>query len=375
MNAGDLQETFRSSFFGHRSDAGRWQRRGLAVLMTTACLAAAILFAPKFAQQQASAQATSSAQAFYQGKVVTVIVPYGAAGGYEYWAAALKPYLEKELGASRIDIVNRPGGGGLVGEDYLYAAKPDGLTIGEVNGGGSIFDQIVDKPGVSFDMTKFAWIGSPNIETPLTAARSGSPYKSFADLWALRGGTKKVIVLSAGYGGTDYVGGVLPLETFAIPYQVLLAYQGSSAAKAGLLRGDGDIANYGYSVFRPLIETHNVVPLFITTPEPSQLLPGTPTVIQLAQQYKLPQSSIDTLEVFAHTMTMGKDFAAPPAIPADRVAFLREAFRKATEDPGFLAAAKKAGRVGGYTSPETLQQTITNVIKDKDKFTPFLKQS
>jgi tripartite-type tricarboxylate transporter receptor subunit TctC len=369
MKARDFHNALRCSLFGAAL------RHRPAALLTTLCLAAALLIAPKVMQHGARAQSSQSAQAFYQSKVMTVIVPYGAAGGYEYWAAALKPYLEKALGASRIDIVNRPGGGGLVGEDYLYSAKPDGLTIGEVNGGGSIFDQIVDKPGVNFDMTKFSWIGSPNVETPLTAARSGSAYKSFGDLWKLRGGAKKVVVLSAGYGGQDYVGAILPLSTFGIPYQVLLAYQGSSAAKAGLLRGDGDIANYGYSVFRPLIQTHSVVPLLLTTPKPSPLLPGIPTVIQMAQQYKLPQSSIDTLEVFVHTMSMGKDFAAPPGVPADRLAFLRDAFQKATKDPGFLAAVKKAGRVAGYTSPDDLLRTIKNVIKDKDKFTPFLKQS
>lgn len=375
----DLRKSGRS-FLSAR--ARRPRRQALAALVTTAGLAVAMLLAPKLAERQASAQAMGpavgpamgSAEAFYKGKIVTVIVPYGAAGGYEYWVAALKPFLEKTLGVSRIDIVNRPGGGGLVGEDFLYAAKPDGLTLGEVNGGGTIFDQIVGKPGVSLDMTKFAWIGSPNIETPLTAARSGSAYKSFADLWKLRGRTQKVVVLSAGYGGTDYVGAVLPLATLGIPYQVLLAYQGSSAAKAGLLRGDGDIANYGYSVFRPLLQTKSVVPLFLTTPQPSALLPGVPTVMQLAQQYKLPASSVETLDVFVHTMTMGKDWAAPPGTPADRLAFLRAAFRKAVENPAFLAVAKKAGRVGGYKSPEELEQTIENVIKNKDKFTPFLKQ-
>jgi hypothetical protein len=117
------------------------------------------------------------------------------------------------------------------------------------------------------------------------------------------------------------------------------------------------------------------VPLFLTTPQPSPLLPGIPTVMKLAQQYKLSASSVDTLDVFVHTMTMGKDWAAPPGTPADRLAFLRAAFRKATEDPGFLAVAKKAGRVGGYTSPNELEQTILNVIKNKDNFTPFLKQS
>jgi putative tricarboxylic transport membrane protein len=344
---------------------------GASSFLLNASLVAALAITP----QTARAQSSQSAKAFYQDKVLTVIVPYGAAGGYEYWAAAVRPFLQKQLGVSRIDIVNRPGGGGLVGEDYLYAAKPDGLTIGEVNGGGTIFDQIVHKPGVNLDMTKFGWIGIPNVETYLTAARSGSPYKSFADLWKLRGGTKKVVVLSAGYGGSDYVGAVLPLETFKIPYTVLLAYRGSSAAKAGLLRGDGDMASYGYSVFRPLIATHSVVPLFLNTPESSPLLPGIPTVIQLAQEHKLPQSSVNTLEILVHTMALGKDWAAPPGVPADRLALLRTAFRKAVEDPGFAAAVKKVHRVAGYNSAEEIEQTIGNVIKHQDAFIPFLKKS
>jgi tripartite-type tricarboxylate transporter receptor subunit TctC len=370
----DLQEDLRSSLFGAGfGAASRW--KGLAALMTTACLAAALLIAPKVMQQAARAQSAQSAQAFYKGKVLTVIVPYGAAGGYEYWAAALKPYLEKALGVSRIDIVNRPGGGGLVGQDHLYAAKPDGLTIGEVNGGGSIFDQIVNKPGVNFDLTKFDWIGAPNVEDPLTAARSDSPYKNFADLWKLRGGANKVAVLSAGYGGSDYIGATLPLAEFGIPYKVLLAYQGSTAVKAGLLRGDGDIANYAYSTFLPLIKAHNVAPLFLTAPTPSPELPGLPTVLQLAQQYKLPASSVDTLNLFTRAASIGKDWAAPPGVPADRLALLRSAFQKAVENPALVATAKKAGRIAGYISAATLQQTFENIIKNKDKFTPFLKQA
>src|SRR5487761_1881083 len=165
------------------------------------------------------------------------LLPFGAAGGYEYWAVALRPFLQKQLGVSQIDIVNRPGGGSVVGDDYLCAAKPDGLTIGEVDGGAIIFDQIMQKPGVSLDMTKFSWLGSPNVETFLSAARSDSAYKSFAQLWKLRGGKKQVVVLSPGYGSTSYIADVVPLQTFKIPYTVLLAYRGSSATKAGLLRG------------------------------------------------------------------------------------------------------------------------------------------
>lgn len=344
---------------------------GLASL----ALSGALLLGPThFLLQRAHAATPQSAAAFYKGKVLTIIIPYGAAGGYEYWAAALKPYFEKTLGVTRIDLVNKTGGGGIVGANYLYLAKPDGLTLGEVNGTGSIFAQIIKKPGVSFDMTKYEWIGSPNIETTVTVARSGSPYKSFADLWKLRGGKKKVVGLSAGYGGNDYVGTAVPLATFGIPYQMLLAYQGSSAAKAGLLRGDGDVATYGYSVFRPLIKSHNVVPLYIAGAKPFPTLSGLSTILQLAKQYKLPPAKLDMISAFARAVNMGKDLAAPPNVPADRLAYLRTAFRAAVESQGFLAATKKAHRIAGYTSPADLKETIADVIKNQAKFMPFLKR-
>ncbi|HUZ67296.1 MAG TPA: hypothetical protein VMU56_06495, partial [Beijerinckiaceae bacterium] len=99
-------------------------------VMTSSCLSGALLLALlNWAPRQANAAPGQSAQAFYKGKIITVIIPYGAAGGYEYWAAALKPYFEKALGVSRIDLVNKTGGGGLIGANDLYQAKPDGLTI------------------------------------------------------------------------------------------------------------------------------------------------------------------------------------------------------------------------------------------------------
>lgn len=374
-NAWQRQKLRRLSSSGERSGVGPRHRKGLASVLASTCLVGTILAGLLiFMPRQANAESAPSGQAFYQGKTVTVIIPYGAAGGYEYWAAALKPYLEKTLGVSRIDLVNKTGGGGLVGANYLYQAKPDGLTIGEINGTGGIFAQIIKKPGAYFDMTKYDWIGSPNVETTVTVARAGDAYKSFSDLWKLRGGTHKVVGLSAGYGGNDYVGTAVPLSTFGIPYQMLLAYQGSSAAKAGLLRGDGDISTYGYSAFRPLIESHSVVPLYIAGTQPFSLLPGTPTIVQLAQQYKLPPSQADTVDTMARAINMGKDWAAPPGVPADRLAFLRAAFRAATENPGFLDAVKKAGRAGGYGSPATIEQTIASVIKNETKFTPFLKR-
>lgn len=361
---------------GNQSSAGPCRDYKIhSAVPTLSCFVSTILLSLLiWTPRQANAEMTQSARAFFKGKIVTVIIPYGAAGGYEYWAAALKPYLEKTLGVARIDLVNKAGGGGLVGANYLYQAKPDGLTIGEVNGSGAIFAQIIHKPAVNFDMTKFDWIGTPNVETTVTVARAGSPYKSFSNLWKLHGGTHKVVGLSAGYGGSNYVGTAVPLATFGIPYQMLLAYQGSSATKAGLLRGDGDVVTQGYSVFRPLIQSHSVVPLCIEGGKPFPLLPGIPTIVQLAKQYKLSQSKVDMINTFVGAVNMGKDWTAPPGVPDARLAFLRTAFRDAVQNKGFLSVTKKAGRLAGYSPPTEIERVVAGVIKKKAEFTPFLKR-
>jgi hypothetical protein len=47
------------------------------------------------------------------------------------------------------------------------------------------------------------------------------------------------------------------------------------------------------------------------------------------------------LELIFATQEMGRPFAAPPGVPADRVAVLRKAFDAVLKDPALLADAKK----------------------------------
>jgi hypothetical protein len=52
----------------------------------------------------------------------------------------------------------------MVAASYVYnVAKPDGLTVAVVNA-ALYFDQIMKRPEVKFDWSKYSWIGST---TPL----------------------------------------------------------------------------------------------------------------------------------------------------------------------------------------------------------------
>ena len=63
----------------------------------------------------------------------------------------------------------------------------------------------------------------------------------------------------------------------------------------------------------------------------------TPTIL-LADQER-PRPAI--VELLLSRLSLGRPFLAPPGIPADRVAMLRDAFRKAATDPDLLEEAAR----------------------------------
>src|ERR1043166_6126645 len=105
----------------------------------------------------APAWAAASADMF-KGKTITYIVATSPGGGYDTYGRLIARYMQKYLPGSRIVVKNVPGAGNIIGANTIYAAKSDGLTIGMFNT-GLIYDQLVGRKGVMFDLRKFTWIG------------------------------------------------------------------------------------------------------------------------------------------------------------------------------------------------------------------------
>jgi tripartite-type tricarboxylate transporter receptor subunit TctC len=57
-------------------------------------------------------------------------------------------------------------------------------------------------------------------------------------------------------------------------------------------------------------------------------------------EYKTPASTRALVMAILASGDLGRPFITPPAIPAERLKILREAFRKTMADPGFLADVK-----------------------------------
>ena len=120
------------------------------------------------------------AAAAYPTKPVTIIVPWSPGGGTDRTARALAVVLEKEF-RYPVGVVNRTGGGGVVGHMATATAEPDGHTLGMI----------------TIEITMMSWLGLTHLTfadyKPIAllinnragiTVRADAPWKSYRDLVA-----------------------------------------------------------------------------------------------------------------------------------------------------------------------------------------------
>lgn len=335
--------------------------RAAAALTATAALATAC------GGSGGSSASGSDASSFYKGKTLSVVVPYGPGGGYDQWARVLSPYFKKYLGVAEVKVVNAPGGGGLIGTSQIYTAKPDGLTIGDTNAGGDVFDQMDGATGYNVDVTKFQWIGRPDNDPHVIATRDAD-HLTFDDLVNKN---QPIKALATGKGSSDYNSAVIVYNAFKVPFQMVAAFSGSSDEKAAFMSGEGATASLSSSDIAAL--AGKASPIVVVSSKKFSKLPNVPTVIDEAKKHNLPASTVKALTGLSDVMDLGHAFFAPNGVPADRVSALRSAFQKAMQDKGLLAAAQKAGLYPGYESGPDLATATKTALAQKSLFTGLLK--
>jgi tripartite-type tricarboxylate transporter receptor subunit TctC len=88
-------------------------------------------------------------------------------------------------------------------------------------------------------------------------------------------------------------------------------------------------------------------------------LPDVPVVTDLARN----DTERQALDLILVNSTMGRPYAAPPKVPAERVQALRRAFDATMKDPGFLADSEKQDLEVLPMSGEDLQALVANMFK------------
>lgn len=276
---------------------------------------------------------------FYKDKKLNIYVGYSAGGGYDVYARILARHINKHMaGAPTTVVQNMPGAGSVRLANWLNSAAPkDGTVIGTF-GRGVAFDQLLNTQGTQFDATKASWIGSMNDEVSVCLAWHTSGIKTFEDVL----NRELVVGGTGGAADTDQFPRVLN-GVFGTKFKVVVGYPGGNDVNLAMERGEV-AGRCGWS-WSSLMSTQpgwfkdkkvNILVQLSLSKHPE--LPDAPLVTDLA---RTPEQKAMLRLVFARQV-MGRPFAGPPGIPADRLAALRKAFMDTQKDAAFLEEAKKA---------------------------------
>ena len=89
----------------------------------------------------------------YPNRAVDIVVPFAPGGGADNFFRAVRGGLAKEFNVPT-NIVNRAGGGGVVGASFVANARPDGYTLAGLELLTHLVAKIISPKTVSYDAIK-----------------------------------------------------------------------------------------------------------------------------------------------------------------------------------------------------------------------------
>ena len=306
----------------------------------------------------------------YEGKTVTIVVGFKAGGGYDRTARILARHLPKHIpGKPNVIVQNMPGANSITAANHVYAvAKPDGLTIGTFNR-NLVLAQLTNVPGVKFDMTKFAWIGSAASETTVLAIRSDLQFNSFDEL---RKSGKTVVIGATGPGANTYDFPLLLKEFLGVNFKIVSGYSSSADIMLAIERKEVDARAGSYSSLRTFIDRKLVHPVI----RARAVEPGIEH-LPVDESFAPNARAKAIMALRSAPEVVGRPYVMTPGTPAETLRIMREAFAAALKDPELVAEATKAKIELEYLSGEEAIKILTEVLaqpKDVvDEFSKYIK--
>jgi tripartite-type tricarboxylate transporter receptor subunit TctC len=303
---------------------------------------------------------SSNAEEFYAGRDLKVIVTYNPGGGYDTYSRVIARHLPVHIpGKPGIIVQNMPGAAGVIGTSYLYRIAPkDGSTVGAL-GPILMIRQVVEAtPGLKFESDKFNWLAAANGGDVMTCiARSGLGVKNLDD--AIKRPKPLIIGATAPSSSTTTWARVFK-EILGANFKIITGYSGTAGIRAAMDRGELDGGCWQWSSVKvtagPMLEEGRAV---VFAQLGVKKAPSLARVENAFDRLKAEDRSVVT--TLLTETTLGRPYAAPPDVPADRVQILRKGFMETLKDPKLLAEAKRLGLQIDPIPGEELQKQVSEL--------------
>jgi len=231
------------------------------------------------------ALSSSKGQAF-PSKPVRVVTGSAPGGGADLTARAIAQRLTEALGAPII-VDDRPGATGMIANQLVSKAAPDGYTLLlQPSSFVTISPHLNSREG--WDPVKnLAPIIQVSAYGLVLVVHPSVPAKTVRELIAVASAKPGVLnFVSSGVGSNFHLAGELFKQRAHID-MVHVPYRGSPAAVVDLISGRGDVMFGLVPVLLPHIKQGRLRALAVTTKQRNALLPATPSVAEALPGYEV----------------------------------------------------------------------------------------
>lgn len=296
----------------------------------------------------AAGVALTGAAAFaddYPSKPITMIIPLGAGGSHDLNARVMTSILPTYLGQPVV-VQLTPGASGRIGTQAAANAKPDGYTLLFTHNFIDQLQQHVNK--LPYTPNKdFVAVARTNTAPASLTVRADSKFKSLKEMIDFaKANPGKVTFGHSGNWGAAMVPGAALLQAAQVK-MTLVPFKGGGPAMRAVISGDADFT----VAFPSVITSQGDKVRTLVTLADNRVFKDVPTSGDLG--YK------DVAEI----ATMHRVVLAPAGVPAERLAKLREAFKKMTEDKTYKVLLDKLGENNEFMDGADYQKVRQNQDK------------
>jgi len=309
-----------------------------------------------------------TAQEFYKGRQLTLVVGYEVGNDYDVGARLLAKYLSKQLPGQPVIVVqNMPQAAGLAAANFVYVRAPrDGSVLGSIS--RNLASQAVMKlPNIEADARRYNWLGGTSFPGRVCAVTAAAPAKHIEDLFK-----QEILVGSVGVGSSTSIVPTVINKVVGTKFHLVEGYRGAGDIILAMQRGEVQAGCMSYGQFRGHEHLFKEGKFkIILRAEESEMAeaPGVPSIFDYAKTEEQRQ----LMRFIFSSTEFGRPYIFPPEVPKDRVQFMRGAIARAVKDPELLVEAAKGKLDMTYRPPENLEKLVNQLYKTPPALVEQLK--